>query len=66
MENIKPLTRREIPSLLDSFGLPFSKDDTGLSKAQYIENRLSLVNDDNVINIAERFLSGPQLSLLLF
>lgn len=57
MACIQPQTRRELPRLCDSIDLPDAPDDPTLSKAKYIDSRLSLLASARVPHVIERLLT---------
>jgi very-short-patch-repair endonuclease len=52
----KPQSRKDLPTLCDSIGLPPAPDDPKLTKAEYIDSRLSLVDAAEVGVVFERLV----------
>src|SRR5260221_400770 len=63
MALFQPRTRKELPDLCDSIGLPSAADDPALSKAKYIESRLRLVPEPDVLETLDRFLKVHGVAL---
>jgi very-short-patch-repair endonuclease len=57
MARLQPKSRAELPALCDAIGLPAAPDDPALSKREYIESRLKLVPDQEVVRVGEKFLA---------
>jgi len=64
MGHFQPQSRTKLPDLCDSIGLPSAPDDPTLSKAEYIESRLGLLEDSALRAAFEELLSlhGAALS----